>query len=282
MGFFLALFPIILILFLMVGLRWSAARAGAAGYLAGIAIALAFFGATPVLLAYAQAKAVLFAVDVLLIIWAAFLLFLVADEAGAIRTIGQALPKLTTDRSLQALTIGWVFASFLQGVGGFGVPVAVTAPLLVGIGIDPLTAVIVPSLGHGWAVTFGSMGSSFQALMAATGLPQTVLGPPAAWILSLTCPLIGLMIAHTIGGWHAVRRMLLPTLIWGTLMGAVQILVVRARRLEYRFIYGRHGRAAGNAFDSKVAKRKRTAGHCRHSAFICQRSARSDPPRDPG
>ncbi len=95
-----------------------------------------------------------------------------ADEAGAIRTIGQALPYLTADRGMQALVIGWVFASFLQGVGGFGVPVAVIAPILVGLGFTPLSAVIIPSLGHGWAVTFGSLGSSFQALLAATGEPE--------------------------------------------------------------------------------------------------------------
>jgi lactate permease len=227
LSFILALIPILLILFLMVGLRWSAARAAAAGYLSGLIIAWAFFGATPTLLAYAHAKALLVSFDVLLIIWAAFLLFRVADEAGAIRTIGQALPHLTPDRGLQALIIGWVFASFLQGVGGFGVPVAVTAPLLVGIGLSPLEAVIVPSLGHGWAVTFGSMGSSFQALMAATGLPAEILGPPAALFLGLTCPLIGLLAAHAMEGWMGVRRLLIPVLVWGVLMGSIQYLVVR-------------------------------------------------------
>ncbi len=226
MAFVLALLPILLILFLMIGLRWSAARAGAAGYLCGLAIAVLAFGATPELLAYAHAKALLFSIDVLMIIWAAFLLFRVVDEAGAILTIGHALPSLTPDRGLQALIIGWVFASFLQGVGGFGVPVAVTAPLLIGIGLTPLAAVVVPSIGHGWGVTFGSMGSSFQALMAATGLPHEILGPLAALFLSLTCPLIGLMAAHSMEGMPGVRRMFIPVMIWGIVMGAVQFWIV--------------------------------------------------------
>jgi len=228
MNFFLALTPILLILYLMVGRRWGAAQAGAAGYLAGVAIAWMFFGATPELLVYAHSRALLFSLDVLLIIWAAFLLYRVADEAGAIRTIGQALPRLTLDRGLQALIIGWVFASFLQGVGGFGVPVAVTAPLLIGIGLPPLAAVVVPSLGHSWGVTLGSMGSSFQALMAATGLPAETLGPPASLFLSLTCPLIGWMAAHSMEGWAGVRRLWLPGLVWGVVMGAVQFMVVLA------------------------------------------------------
>jgi lactate permease len=225
MNFVLALLPILVILFLMVGLRWSATRAGAAGYLCTLAIAVLFFGATPQLLAYAHAKGLLFSIDVLMIIWAAFLLYRVVDEAGAIRTIGQALPRLTPDPALQTLIIGWVFASFLQGVGGFGVPVAVASPLLVSLGLPPLAAVLAPSLGHGWAVTFGSMGSSFQSLMAATGQPAAALAPPTALFLGLVCPVMGLMVAHATGGWKTVRRLFLPVLVWGIVMGSVQYLV---------------------------------------------------------
>jgi lactate permease len=221
MNFLLALTPILLILFLMVGLRWGAARAGGAGYLAAFAISF-WFGATPELLAYAHARALLLAVDVLLIIWAAFLLYRVADEAGAIRTIGAALPAMTADRGMQAIIIGWVFASFLQGVGGFGVPVAVVSPILVGLGFTPLAAVVIPSLGHGWAVTFGSLGSSFQALLATTGLSEKLLGPPAALFLGLSTLLVGVQVVHAAGGWQALRRLWWAVLVVSLVMGGVQ------------------------------------------------------------
>lgn len=228
MAFILALIPIILILFLMVGLQWGASRAGSAGYLCALAIAVIFFGARLRLLAYAHAKALLLAVDVLLIIWSAFLLYRVADEAGAIHRIGQALPHLTSDPGMQALVIGWVFATFLQGVGGFGVPVAVIAPILVGLGFSPLAAVVIPSIGHGWAVTFGSLGSSFQALMAATGLSAETLAPYSVLFLSISGLLVGFMVAHAANGWQAVKHLLLPIAIFGIVMGFVQCLVVGA------------------------------------------------------
>jgi lactate permease len=209
----------------MVGLRWGAARAGGAGYLVALLIAILFFGAGPELLAYAHAKALLLSLDVLLIIWAAFLMYRVADEAGAIRLIGQALPHLTGDRGMQALVIGWVFASFLQGVGGFGVPVAVVSPVLVGLGFTPLAAVVIPSIGHGWAVTFGSLGSSFQALMAATNLPDSTLAPWSALFLGIAGLVGGWMVAHAAGGWAALRRLFLPVLLLGAVMGAVQYLM---------------------------------------------------------
>jgi lactate permease len=222
--FFLAITPILIILILMVGFQWGASRAGAAGYLSALAIAALFFGTRSTLLAYAHAKALLLSMDVLLIIWTAFLLFRVADEAGAIKIIGEALPHLTADKSMQALIIGWVFASFLQGVGGFGVPVAVIAPILVGLGFTPLSAVVIPSLGHSWAVTFGSLGSSFNALMAATGLDWPLLAHPAALFLGIAGIGVGLAVAHAADGWQGIRRLGWVILILGGAMSLGQYL----------------------------------------------------------
>ncbi len=225
MNFILAFIPIAFILILMVGFRWGAARSGGVGYFSALLIAILFFGAGALLLAFSHNKALILTIDVLFVIWAAFLLYRVADEAGAIDTIGQSLPHLTADKGMQALIIGWVFASFLQGVGGFGVPVAVIAPILVGLGFSPLQAVVIPSLGHGWAVTFGSLGSSFIALMAATGLPAEVLAPPAALFLSLAGPVTGFFVAHAADGWAAMRRLVVPILILGFSMGLTQFVV---------------------------------------------------------
>ena len=217
--------PILVILVLMIGYRWGATRAGAAGYLVAFFIASVFFGAGTKVLAFAHTKAMILSVDVLLIIWAAFLLYRVADDAGAIKTIGRLLPSLTRDRGMQALLIGWVFASFLQGAGGFGVPVAVTAPLLIGLGFSPLNAVLIPSVGHGWAVTFGSLGSSFNALLSATGLDAATLAPASALYLGLAGLLTGPMVAYAADRWSGVKRLLIPALVIGTVMGAVQFAV---------------------------------------------------------
>ena len=225
MAFFLASLPVLVILGLMIGKRWGASRAGGVGYLTALAVAVGYFGAGPRLLAYAHAKAFFLTMDVLLIVWAAFLLYRVADEAGAIATIGRSLPYLTADRGMQALLLGWAFASFLQGVGGFGVPVAVTAPLLVGLGFSPLTAVVVPSIGHAWAVSFGSLATSFQALMAATGWPGEQLAPPTAAFLGLAALVAGLMVAHAAAGRKAVRRLWPAVLVMSVVMGGVQYLL---------------------------------------------------------
>jgi len=222
MDLLLALAPIVIILVLMAGYRWGAARAGPAGWSAAVLIAILRFGGTLEMLAYAQVKALLLTLDVLYIVWMAYLLFKVAEQAGAVEGISRALRRLTEDRGMQALLVGWCFSSFLQGVGGYGVPVAVIAPLLIGLGFAPLTAVVIPSVGHSWSVTFGSLGASFQALIAASGLPGEALAPPTALMLGLGGLLCGFLVAYIAGGVSAVHTLWLPILILGTGMGAAQ------------------------------------------------------------
>ena len=184
------------------------------------------FGINLDTLAYAHAKAVFLIMDVLLIIWTAFLLYRVVAEAGGIEILSKTLPHLTSDKGMQALLIGWIFASFLQGVGGFGVPTAVIAPILVGLGFSPLNAVVIPSLGHTWAVTFGSLGASFNAMMAATGLGWEVLAPSAGIFLGITGLLVGIAVAWVAGGWATLRRLWLPLLIIALGMSTAQYITV--------------------------------------------------------
>jgi lactate permease len=221
----LALSPVLIVLLLMLVFRWGGSRAGGLGWFTAVLVADFFFGANFELLAVAQIKAVLLSLDVLFIIWTALLLFNIAREAGAIRMIGRALPAFTGDRVMQSLLIGWLMVSFLQGMGGFGVPVAVCAPLLVGLGFTPIQAVAMASIGHGWAVTFGSLASSFQTLMAVTGLPGEVLAPMAALLLGIACLPSGLLVALIGNGWKGLKRAFFPVLLTGTVMGLVQYLL---------------------------------------------------------
>jgi lactate permease len=222
MNFLLALGPIVIILILMVGLSWKASRAGAAGYLSALFLALAAFQTGRAPLAAAHAKGVFLILDVLYIIWTAYFLYRVVELAGGIEILSEMMPYLTADRGMQALLIGWAFASFLQGVGGFGVPVAVVAPMLVGLGFSPIQAVVIPSLGHSWAVTFGSLGSSFNAMLAATGLESNFLAPAAALFLGFAGILIGWIILIQVNGQKTLRRLWLPAGILGLGMASAQ------------------------------------------------------------
>lgn len=258
MAFFLdwllALTPIAAILVLMVGLRWTGTKAGLVGWLLALAIAALRFGAGMDVLLWAQVRGLFFTIFVLYIIWPALLFYRVTDEAGAVAAIGLGLHRLTADRALHALILGWPFCSFLQGVGGFGVPVAVLSPLFLSLGFPTVAAVAISSVGHGWAVTFGSLGSSFYALMAATGRPGEELGPPAALLLGLACFFCGAGVLWAAGGPRALRHGWVPLLLIGTAMAGTQYLVVRAGMWA---IGGMCGALAGIAVSVLWARRRR-------------------------
>ena len=221
----LALSPLLVVVILMLGFRWGGSRAGGMGWITAVLVAILFFGAGFDLLAVAQVKAALLSLDVLFIIWTALLLFNIAREAGAIRMIGRALPALTGDKVMQSLLIGWIMVSFLQGMGGYGVPVAVCAPLLVGLGFSPIQAVVMASIGHGWAVSFGSLATAFQTLMAVTGLSGEALAPMAGLLLGIASLPSGLLVALIGTGWKGLKRAFFPVLLLSMVMGSAQYLL---------------------------------------------------------
>ncbi|MGD2164983.1 MAG: L-lactate permease [Anaerolineae bacterium] len=222
----LAFLPVAAVLILMLRFQWGGARAGAIGWTVALIVAAVRFGAGARLLGYAQLKGLLLTLFVLYIIWGALLFYRTTEQAGAVEAIGKGLPRLTPDRGIQALLIGWVFSTFLQGVGGFGVPVAVTAPLLVGLGFPPLAAIVIPSIGHPWAVTFGSLGSSFFALMASTGRSGASLAPWSATFLGLACLGCGAGALWAAGGGQALRAGFGTLFVVGLPMAITQYIVV--------------------------------------------------------
>lgn len=216
----------LLVLVLMAGFRMSAEKAGLFGYLACLIVGTTFFGVNLPILYYGHLRGAWFALDVLLIIWASYLFYLVLEEAEIVTILETKLPLIAPDQGMQALTLGWIFASFLQGIGGFGVPVAVIAPMLIKLGFTPLQAVLIPSVGHGWGVTFGSLGSSFRALLAMSGHPIYPLNVSAAFLLFFSCLLGGGICLILVGGLRELFRYLGWVISGGIVMGGGMFLSV--------------------------------------------------------
>ncbi len=218
----LAVLPIVSVLYLMVARRWSGSKAGPMGWLTAVLVSLLFFGANGKLLLVAWGKSALLALFVLYIIWMALLLYHTLNEAGVIQAIGREMPGLAQDKPAQALLLAWVFGSFLQGATGFGVPAAVIAPLLVGLGFAADTAVVMALLGHAWAVTYGSLGSSFLSLIAAADVPGELLATPVALALAVANLGCGLGVLWLAGGKTAARQRGRLMLVLALLMSLAQ------------------------------------------------------------
>jgi lactate permease len=223
----LAAMPLVVILVLMAGFRWSGSKAGVAGWLTALIIALVSFRIGFNILFWAQVSGVFRAANVLYIIWGALIFFRVTEADGTLKATSDLIQQLTPSRELQVLLLAWGFTSFLQGVGGFGVPVAVVAPILVTMGFSPLKSVVMASLGHAWAISFGSLGASYEALISATGLSGATLGPWMAVALGLVCFMVGTIVLYIAGGKRMLRKGLRELLSMAAAMVIVQYIAAR-------------------------------------------------------
>ncbi len=211
--------PLVVLAGTMLWLNRPAEQAAAAACALAVALALLAFGAEWGHVGIAAAKGVNLAVFVLSIVWAAVFLYNILDRLGAIDAIGRHMAALSNDQLAQALIIGWGFSSTIQGVTGFGVPVAVSAPLLVMLGVPPIRAAAMSLVGHGWAVTFGSLGSSYYTLQLVTGIDEAVIAPHMALLFLPVTIASGALVAHIQGGLRAVLRSLPLVIVAGGIMG---------------------------------------------------------------
>ncbi len=112
----------------------------------------------PVIVA-ASLQGLILAVSLVYIIFGALLLLATLTQSGAVNSIREAFVRISPDRRIQAIIIGWLFGSFIEGSAGFGTPAAVCAPLLLALGFPAMAAVMVGLIIQSTAVSFGAAGT---------------------------------------------------------------------------------------------------------------------------
>ena len=114
------------------------------------------------------------ALDIFFIIFGAIFFLEILKKARVIENIGYYLESISGDLRVQVILLAWFFENFLEGTAGFGTPATVVAPLLVGLGVTPLNAVIISLLGNSSAGVFGAAGTPIKigfGDLAGAGLP---------------------------------------------------------------------------------------------------------------
>ena len=174
---FLAALPILVALILLVGLRWPALRAMPVCAAITTVAAYWFWQMPAIRVGAATIEAALITVSILLIVFGALFFLALLRRTGSIAVLQQSFATLSPDARIQAVLIGWILGSFLEGAAGFGTPAAITAPLLIGLGFRPVPAVVVALVGDSTAVSFGAVGTPMiigmgQGLAAAETAPS--------------------------------------------------------------------------------------------------------------
>ena len=231
--------PIALLLFLLVGLRWKSTEAGPLGLFAAVIISLLLFRTPLETVTVAVGKGIWDSIFILYVIWPALLLYVVADRAGAFDSLRIGITRFSKNNMFLVLAFGWVFASFLQGIAGFGVPIAVVAPLLLAIGVKPIFAVAIPLMGHAWANMFGTIAVSWlatnQVIDIANPIATAWQTAVLLWIVNIAG---GLAIAWMYGRGAAIRHAMPMILIISLIHGGGQLALVFWNPVVSNFIAG--------------------------------------------
>ena len=222
--------PIALLIVLLVFLKHGVVEAAGIGLSFVVLSGILVYKGNAALVISEGLKGVWSALMIIYIIWAAILLYQTGGKAGAFTVIRNMLQRMLPNELLMLLAMGWILESFLQGITGFGVPVAVGAPLLIAVGVDPVYAVVIPLLGQAWGNTYGTLGAAWDSLVMTVGLVE---GSPeflktALWTAVLLMAwnyVAGFVMCWLYGGFRGLRKGLPAVLILGAVHGVGEMLL---------------------------------------------------------
>ncbi|WP_419654098.1 lactate permease LctP family transporter [Campylobacter lanienae] len=158
------------------------------------------------------------------IIIAAIFLYKLSVKSGSFEVIKQSVISITPDHRIQVILIGFCFGSFLEGAIGFGGPVAITAALLVGLGLKPLYAAGLCLIANTAPVAFGAVGIPIIAMANLVGVEQYEVSAMVGRMLvplSLTVPFF---IVFLMDGFKGVKETFPAILVAAVSFTATQFI----------------------------------------------------------
>lgn len=207
--------PIIWLIAALSGLKMAGHKACAVALLITMTLAVGFWKSDPLSAVTAVLEGTLNALwPICLVIIAALFTYNLMMRTGAMELVKKMLMGVSRDKRVLALLIGWGFGNFMEGMAGFGTAVAIPASMLVGIGLNPVSAVLGCLVVNSTPTAFGSVGVPTVTLSSVTGLETLALSGNAAVIqLILTCISPFLLVCICGNGIKALKGMIPVTII---------------------------------------------------------------------
>jgi lactate permease len=168
----IAAMPVLILFYLLVGRRWLASAAGAAGAVVAILLAGFVYGMPFGMAGWSFAHGAVFGLlPIGWTVFAAMLLYNLTVQTGQFTIIRRSIAGLSKDARVQAILIGFCFGAFLEGAAGAGSPVAICGAMLVGLGVPPIRAAVICLLANTSPVCYGGLGVPILTLSSVTNIP---------------------------------------------------------------------------------------------------------------
>lgn len=196
------------------------------GLAVALAIALGVYGMPP----SAAAASALFGAAFGLfpigwIILNVIFLYRLTVKRGWFDALRDGLGRLAPDRRLQIILIAFGFGAFIEGIAGFGAPVAITGAILIQLGFQPLHASGLSLIANTAPVAFGSLGIPITTMEQVTGLDVLKLSAMVGRQLPLFSLLIPFWVVAAYSGWRGMLGVWPAALVAGVAFAIPQFLV---------------------------------------------------------
>lgn len=226
--------PLYVLFYLLAVRRLPGHVAAPASLLATLLTATLVFSMPAQLVASAALMGIAFALfPIMWIVLNAFYIYHLTLVSGRFSTVRASIASLSEDQRVQALLIAFAFGALMEGIAGFGTPVALSAAMLVGVGFSPFSAVSLALLANTAPVAFGNLGIPIISL---AGVVQPFLGGTREQVTaSLSAmvgrqvPLLSLLIPAflvvVLAGWRRMMEAAPAVLTAGISFAGTQFLV---------------------------------------------------------
>src|SRR5919112_1436306 len=207
----------------LVGLGWTASRAGAASLATAVVGAVVWPGLEAAGVPGALLGGLGTSAQVLYVLFGGLLLYNLLSAGGAVEAVSRFLGRLEPDRVALAAGVVVGVAPFFESVTGFGVAVVISAPILLAAGFSPLRAAVLSSWGQ-CAVPWGALGVGTVIGADLSGMSFEALSD---WSAALSLPLFSVYAVAAVAlasGWPGVRRRGIEALCLGLLAGTGTLL----------------------------------------------------------
>src|SRR5260370_25326822 len=124
---------------------------------------------------------------------------------GHFEILRNSLATIAPDPRIQAILIAFSFGAFIEGVAGFGAPVAITSAILIQLGFPSLQASGLALIANTAPVAFGSLGIPITTLSDVTGLDVLALSRMVGRQLPIFSAIVPCWIVLALCGWRGLK-----------------------------------------------------------------------------